>query len=349
MAAALVEAQAAVQALQAAAANAAADAAAAQAAQVAQAAQAAQAAQDAVAAAALAAAAAVPAAGNAPAAEGNEGAPVPGLAAAIAAAIQTNNEESPEQTKMIMNPRDAELRKLNAIENSIEFKSWMDDIKDKAEIRSVWIQLSNQLAPVPNVIQLTPYQTQMLSVLKSGIKASLGNQLRIELQPLLDANTIQDTACGIIIWLKEKLEVMGTAMERKAQTEFRQMRWKGTKISIAAWYAKLKLIGGSCGRAMAAGYPLDFAIREKLLKHVGEQSLDIAHLIRDFKRHAHDTPGFTNEDLVQALMVQMLKDETSGEKQCQTYAANIEPENKPKPTPMKRKKGGGGGDQDNIR
>jgi len=302
------------------------------------AAQAAQAGAEAAQAAALAAAAApIPAAAQAPA--GGNNAAAPNIADLIAAINNNVNQrpEHPNQTNQIMNPKDADLRKLNEIENTIEFKSWFDDVKDKAEIRAVWQILQNQLAVIPQPENLTPYQTQMLTVLKAGIKSSLGTQLRVELQPQLDASLVPDTASGIIRWLRSKLTVMQTAMEKKSLTEFRQMKWKGTKISIAAWHAKLKMIGGNCGRSMQTGYALDFAIREKLIKNVGDQSLDIAHLVRDFKRHTHETVGFTNDDLVKSLMVQMLADDTCGEKQCQTYAANItEDGDKPQPQAMKQ-------------
>ena len=126
------------------------------------AAQAAQAGAEAAQAAALAAAAApIPAAAQAPA--GGNNAAAPNIADLIAAINNNVNQrpEHPNQTNQIMNPKDADLRKLNEIENTIEFKSWFDDVKDKAEIRAVWQILQNQLAVIPQPENLTPYQTQM--------------------------------------------------------------------------------------------------------------------------------------------------------------------------------------------
>jgi hypothetical protein len=131
---------------------------------------------------------------------------------------------------------------------------------------------------------------------------------------------------GIIKWVRRQFEALGTAVERKAITELSTTHWKDCKIDLTTWVGKLESIASKCGPNLPAGRPRQDRIRQLIMKNVGDKNPECAQVIRHHRQHEVDESGFSIDELVVALTKIMVTTEAGGEKQCLSFAVDVQSE-----------------------
>jgi hypothetical protein len=205
--------------------------------------------------------------------------------------------------------------------NQVLHREWEADIRSKMTARQTNEILQQQLQGLQPATNLR--QDQNLELLKAGIKKSLGSSVMDNLSPQIEQGVVLDTPAAIILWVRQQVQGLGNALQAKAEAELVVTPWASSKTDLASWVGKLRSIASACGPNIPAGRPRENKIRDLIIKNVGEREPNTAQIIRDHRLHEVDEADYSVDDLVQALTKVMVKAETSGEKQCMTFAVEV--------------------------
>jgi len=218
----------------------------------------------------------------------------------------------------VLQPRDLSFMTLDTLFDRVKFDDWWADIRTKMGTRGCWTNmLESQINGV--VINPTPYQQQQLLLAFAGVKNSLSDCIRKQMNGENPANAAQ-----IMLWVRRKVtQEMADVLENKALAKLGSLNWRDSGGELASWVAVLKSVAAQCGDDLPVGRPRDKRIRDLIIKNVKETDPECMQIVREYKRHAVVAQGFGVDDLVRDLTAVMIASETDGEKQCQVFAAEI--------------------------
>ncbi len=233
--------------------------------------------------------------------------PPPGaVAAAVPGAIDAPLEQ----------PRDIVFRSLETLEDQAAHQNWVDDIQTKMQARGCWDVLAEQIQG--NAIHPTPRQEQLLLLAFAGVKNILGADI------LKQANALNHrTAAAVMAWVGQKVNELGTALERKAYANLMREGWRNSKLGLSSWVGILRSYASETGPNLPAGRPRENAIRGIIFRNVGALNPDCAQIIRTHKQREVTDPGFSVDELVTELTKVMVESENNGEAQCRAFSAEI--------------------------
>ncbi len=233
-------------------------------------------------------------------------------------------------TAMISNVRQFHLPSLDIVLDREKFIKYLRAVQSNVVTNNVeeWWETkfrgteAQRLAQAPN----NPRQRQFQESLRVALEESFSEEISVEIDPKIRSGEIQDDPASIFRYIQQQQEDLGSALERQAETEFRNHSWKGSKKGLAAWVGELRKLAGKLGPSVPEGHPREHRIRQAIFSNVGKRDPYCAQVIIQYDLKEVSEADYTVDKLVTDLTKIMCKTESKGEMQCQTFSVSVSTE-----------------------
>ena len=215
---------------------------------------------------------------------------------------------------------------LNALNNKTQFKALEKEVLEKAAILMVKDDLVAEYKNgVARPANFDKRKKRDYDVLYSACADVLSKSARRSWDLHVEAGNSTGDLVDLLLFLKEKAESLGPALETIDSKKFSDLSWDKQKGTFGQFGADVRDAAMKIPEIVGApgSVQLENAIRTKLIANVATTDPTIQNLVDSIKMKSVQDQGGTVVHMVNELEKRFAQHSTDGEQQCQMYAVKF--------------------------